>query len=88
MIADIIVDLEDHIRNGNVYLVELEMSWVDDKAEPDNGCINYHLYLIATSHAQASYLASCLYPNADGIYVHDEPITEFEYASRRNRSIL
>ena len=88
MTADIIVDLEDHVRNGNVYLVEVDMSWVDDKAEPDHGFINYDLYLVATSSAQASYLASCLYPNADGLHVNDKPITEFEYASRRNRSIL
>ena len=88
MIADIIVDMEQHVRDGHVYLVEVELPWHDENAEPSYGAISYDLYLIATSSHQASYIASCLYPAADGIFVNDEPITQYQYAARRNRSIL
>ena len=88
MIADVSVDFETHLKNGNVYLVELELPWEDDNAEPSSGCINYDVFLIAKSGAQAHYIATTLYPDALSYVYSDEPIDEYTYVSRRNRSLL
>ena len=88
MIADIIHDFEAHLSNGNVYLVEVEMGWEDEDSEPGHGTINYDVFLIANSGAQAHYIANTMYPDALSYAYSEDPIDEFTYVSRRNRSLL
>lgn len=88
MIADIVHDFETHLNNGNVYLVEVEMGWEDTSVEPGYGSINYDVFLVANSGAQAHYIANTMYPDALSYAYSEDPIDEFTYVSRRNRSIL
>lgn len=87
MIADLIVDFDSSLRTGNVYLVEVEMPLLD---HPDDvpSSITADVYLIASSWFQAQYIARTLYPDSLGISVYEEPISEYNYAARRNRNIL
>ncbi len=87
MMSDMIVDFENSLKNGYVYLVEVELPMQDAPEDvPDS--IIADLYLVASSWYQAQYIAQTLYPDATSVSVYEEPVNEFDYAARRNRSIL
>jgi hypothetical protein len=87
MMSDLIIDFDNSLKNGHVYLVELELPWQDHPDEAPNS-ITADIYLVASNWYQAQYIAQTMYPDAYGISVLEEPITEYEYAARRNRSVL
>lgn len=87
MMSDLIVDFDTSLRTGNVYLVEIELPWLDQPDEAPSS-MTADVYVVATSWYQAQYIAQTMYPDASGVSVHEEPISEYEYAARRNRSIL
>lgn len=87
MMSDLIIDFENHLKNGHVYLVEVELPWQDAPDEAPSS-ITADVYVIAVNQDQAQYIVSTMYPDYASISAHHEPITEFEYAARRNRSIL
>lgn len=85
--SDMIVDFENSLKNGYVYLAEVELPMQDAPEDvPDS--IIADLYLVASSWYQAQYIAQTLYPDATSVSVYEEPVNEFDYAARRNRSIL
>ena len=86
MIADIVHDFDWYLDHGHVYLVELELAWEDENAEPTHGFLNYDVYLIANGGNQAHYIATTLYPDALSYVYSDDPITRTDYVCRRNRS--
>lgn len=85
--SDIIIDFDNSLKNGHVYLVELELPLQD---HPDDvpSSITADVYLVASSWYQAQYIAQTMYPDALGVSVYEEPVSEYDYAARRNRSIL
>ena len=87
MIADMIVDFDTHLKNGRVFLVELELPFQD---APDDvpSSISVDYYVIANDHIQAQYLANSVYPDALGVCLDENPITPDQYAARGNRSLL
>lgn len=87
MIADVVIDFDNHLKHGRVYLVELQLAYQD---APDDApsSITADVYLVAASHYMAQYIANTMYPDVMSIHVHKEPITEYGYAARRNRGIL
>lgn len=87
MMSDLVIDFDSHLKHGHVYLVELETEWQDHPDEAP-GIITVDVYVIAPNPDLAQYIATTIYPEAIGIFVHEEPITEYTYAARRNRSIL
>lgn len=87
MMSDLVVDFENHLKHGSVYLVEVELPWQDAPDEAPS-TITADVYVIAKNSDQAQYIVSTIYPDYESISVYNEPITEFEYAARRNRSIL
>ena len=87
MTADLIVDFDNHLKHGSVYLVEFELEWQDHPDDAPN-TITVDDYFIAPNPDLAQYIITTLYPECIGIFVHEEPITEYAYAARRNRSIL
>jgi hypothetical protein len=87
MMSDLIIDFDNHLKHGNVYLVELELPWQDAPDEAPNS-ITTDVYVIAANHYQALYIAQSMYPDSFDISISNEPVTEYEYAARRNRSVL
>ncbi len=87
MMSDMIVDFENSLKNGYVYLVEVELPMQDAPEDVPNSIIA-DLYLVASSWYQAQYIAQTMYPDAASVSVYEEPVNEFDYAARRNRSIL
>jgi hypothetical protein len=87
MISDLIIDFDNHLKTGRVYLVELELE-LQDAPDDVPSSITADVYVVANSYYQAQYIANTMYPDVLSISVHETPITEYEYAARRNRSIL
>ena len=87
MIADLVIDFDNHLKHGRVYLVELEVAYQDAPDEAPSSIIA-DVYVIATSYYMAQYIAQTMYPDVMSIHVYEEPITEYAYAARRNRGIL
>lgn len=87
MMSDLIIDFENHLKNGRVYLVELELPLQDAPDDAPN-MITADVYIIANSLDQAQYIATTMYPDYESVGVYHEPVTEYEYAARRNRSVL
>ena len=85
--SDLIIDFDNHLKHGKVYLVELELPWQDSPDEAPSS-ITADVYVVANSYYQAQYIAQSMYPDAEGVSVYEEQITEYEYAARRNRSVL
>lgn len=86
MIADIIHDFDSHLDSGHVWLVEIEMAWHDENAEPNDGFYSVDTYVIAPDQNLAQYIASTLYPDVLSICINDRPVTREEYATRRDTS--
>lgn len=87
MMSDLVIDFDNHLKNGYVYLVELELPWQNAPDEAPSSIIA-DVYVIATSYYMAQYIAQTMYPDVMSIHVHEDPITEYAYAARRNRGIL
>lgn len=85
--SDLIIDFDNHIKNHKVYLVKVIMP-LQDAPNDVPSSITADVYVVANSSHQAVYIARCMYPDSLGEDTNDKPITEFEYAARRNRSIL
>lgn len=85
--SDLIVDFDSHLKSGHVYLVEVNMPLQDSPDDvPDD--ITADVYVVATSYYQAQYIAQTMYPDASCVSVYEDPVSEYDYAARRNRSIL
>jgi hypothetical protein len=87
MMSDLIVDFENSLKHGHVYLVEVEMPWQDAPDEAP-GSISADVYVVASSYYQALYIVQTMYPDNVGTSVNETPVTEYEYAARRNRGLL
>jgi hypothetical protein len=87
MMSDLIIDFDHHLKTNRVYLVELQLEFQD---APDDApsSINADVYVIANSYYQAQYIANTMYPDVLSMSVNETPVTEYEYAARRNRSVL
>ena len=87
MMSDLVIDFQNHLKHGNVYLAEVDLEFKD---APDDvpSSITADVYVIATNHDMAQFIVSQMYPDYLGLSINLEPITEYEYAARRNRSLL
>lgn len=86
MIADITHDFDSHLDSGHVWLVETELEWHDEDAEPNDGFYSVDTYVIAPDQNLAQYIAHTLYPDALSFVIDDHPITREGYVTRRDRS--
>lgn len=87
MMSDIIVDFESHLRSGHAYLVETELEMLDSPDDVPSSIIA-DVYVVANDSHHAEFIVKCMYPDAISFITSSEPITEYEYAARRNRGIL
>jgi hypothetical protein len=85
--SDLVIDFDNHLKNSKVYLVELELELQDSPDDVPN-TITADVYVVANNSTQARYIVECMYPDSLGVSINEEPITEYDYAARRNRSIL
>jgi len=85
--SDLIIDFETFLKQGRVYLVEIDLELQDTPDDVPNS-LTADVYVVANSSNLAYFIATQLYPDYISIAVNETPITEYEYAARRNRSVL
>jgi|694.fasta_scaffold14405_31 hypothetical protein len=87
MIADLVIDFESHLKHNKVWLVQIDLP-LQDAPEDVPSSITADVYVIASNRNQAVYIAQSMYPDCFDTCIGERPVTEYEYAARRNRSIL
>jgi len=73
MQPDMIVSWEQHLENGNVWKVEVELAMQGGETD-EQLAYNVEVYVVAPTQALAQYIVATMYPDYEGIFVNDEPI--------------
>jgi hypothetical protein len=70
---DMIVGWEQHLKNGNVWKVNVELPIQD---VPDGDILHYNVdvYVVAPTQELAQYIVATMYPDYESISVDDEPV--------------
>ena len=70
---DMIVGWEQHLKNGNVWKVNVELPMQD---VPDGDILHYNVdvYVVAPTQALAQYIVATMYPDYESISADDEPV--------------
>ena len=68
---DMTISWGQHLKNGNVWRVEVELSMQD--AAVDFYTYNVEVYVVAPTQALAQYIVATMYPDYESICVDDEP---------------
>ena len=73
MKPDMIVGWKQHLKNGNVWKVEIELG-IQDTPGQDVYTYTVEVYVVAPSQSLAQYIASTMYPDHESLSVSDEPV--------------
>ena len=74
MSSEVIVGWSQHLKNGNVWKVEVELPMQDTPGD-DIYYYSVDLYVVAPNSSLAQYIATTMYPDFESICVNDEPVT-------------
>ena len=69
---DMIVGWEQHLKNGNLWKVNVELP-IQDVPDGDILYYNVDVYVVSPTQALAQYIVSTMYPDYESISVDDEP---------------
>ena len=76
MKPDMVVSWDQHLKRGNIWRVEIELS-MQDEIGPGvpSGTMFYtvEVYVVAPTSELAMYIVSTMYPDYESISVDDEP---------------
>ena len=72
MKPDMIVSWEQHLKNGNVWKVNIELP-IQDTPGDDILFYSVDVYIIAPTQALAQYIVSTMYPDYLSLCIDDEP---------------
>jgi hypothetical protein len=70
--SDMVISWEQHLKNGNVWRVEVELAMQSDDSD-EQLIYNVEVYVVAPTVALAQYIVATMYPDYEGIFVNDEP---------------
>ena len=68
---DMTISWEQHLKKGNVWRVEVELSMQDTPG--DFYIYTVEVYVVAPTSELAMYIVSTMYPDYESISVDDEP---------------
>ena len=71
MQPDMTISWGQHLKNGNVWRVEVELSMQETPG--DFHTYNVEVYVVATTQELAQYIVATMYPDYEGIFIDDEP---------------
>ena len=70
---DMIVGWEQHLKNGNVWKANVELSM--QGGENDEQLIyNVDVYVVAPTQALAQYIVATMYPDYESLQIDDDPV--------------
>ena len=76
MKPDMTVSWDQHLKKGNIWRVEVELSMQDEVGPGvSSGTMFYtvEVYVVAPTSALAMYIVTTMYPDYESISVDDEP---------------
>ena len=73
MKPDMIVSWDKHLKNGNVWKVQVELAMQDTPGE-EPYCYLVEVHVVAPTQALAQYIAATMYPDHETLCIDDEPI--------------
>ena len=68
---DMTISWEQHLKKGNVWRVEVELSMQDTPG--DFYIYTVEIYVVAPTSALAQYIVATMYPDYESIIIDDEP---------------
>ena len=68
---DMTISWGQHLKNGNVWRVEVELSMQDTPG--DFYTYNVEVYVVAPTQALAQYIVATMYPDYESICVDEKP---------------
>ena len=71
MKPDMTISWEQHLKKGNVWRVEVELSMQDTPG--DFYIYTVEVYVVAPTSALAQYIVATMYPEYESIIIDDEP---------------
>lgn len=74
MSSDVTVGWNQHIKNGNVWKVEIELPMQDTPGD-DIYYYSVDLYVVAPNSNLAQYIATTMYPDYESICVDEKPVS-------------
>ena len=72
MQPDMTISWEQHLKRGNVWRVEVELSMQDTPGD-EPYIYTVEVYVVAPTSALAMYIVTTMYPDYESISVDDEP---------------
>ena len=70
---DMIVGWEQHLKNGNVWKANVELSM--QGGDNDEQLIySVDVYVVAPTQALAQYIVATMYPDYESLQIDDEPV--------------
>ena len=71
MKPDITVSWDDHLKRGDVWAVQVELSMQETPGDFHTYTVEVHV--VAPNQILAQYIVATMYPENEGIFVRDEP---------------
>ena len=72
MKPDMIIGWKEHLKNGNVWKVNIELS-MQGGDNDEQLFYTVDVYVVAPTQALAQYIVATMYPDYEGIFIDDEP---------------
>ncbi len=72
MKPDMTISWEQHLKKGNIWRVEVELSMQDTPGD-EPYIYTVEVYVVAPNQALAQYIVATMYPDYESISVDDEP---------------
>lgn len=72
MKPDMTVSWDRHLKRGNIWRVEVELSMQDTPGEEPYS-YNVEVYVVSPTQSLAQYIVATMYPDYESISVDDEP---------------
>lgn len=72
MKPDMVISWEHHLKNGDVWAVEVELAMQDTPGD-DQHIYTVEVYVVAPTQTLAQYIIATMYPDYGFLIVDDEP---------------
>jgi len=74
MKPDMYVGWEQHLKNGNVWRIEIELP-MQDSPEDDPNYLSVNVDVVAPTRDLACYIVSAMYPDYESMCSNENPIS-------------
>jgi len=71
---DVIVDWEQHLKNGHVWQIEIELP-MQDQPEDEPNFLSVAVNVVAPTRDLACYIVSTMYPDYESMCSSEEPLS-------------